>query len=134
MAVYLFVYGSLMSGLRNHHLLEPFLLRTLPARADGVQLYPVHPDWPGAVAGPGAVMGELAELDSARLTEAFAVLDELEDYYGPGDPRNLYVRLETEVRSLGGELFRAWIYLWAQPTDGLEPIPGGDWRSVSPEG
>lgn len=134
MSTYLFVYGTLMSGLRNHHLLKPFMLRAVPARAEGLLLYPVHPEWPGAVPGPGSIRGELVELDRARLAEALAVLDELEDCHGPGDPASLYVRSGTEAVTESGEPLQAWIYLWAHSIEDLEPICGGDWRLISPEG
>jgi iron complex transport system substrate-binding protein len=124
----LFVYGSLMTGQWNHGLLAPFVRACQPARAPRMKLYPVTPDYPGMVEGDGEVRGELVELDPARLDEAMAVLDELEDYFGPGNPSNEYDRVQVPVQTADGAWVHAWAYLWNGRVDGLAPIPGGDWR------
>lgn len=62
-----------------------------------------------------------------------AVLDRLEEYFGPGDPRNLYVRVERRVHTASGTV-PAWVYVAAGPVarelraNGT-PIPGGDWSA-----
>lgn len=64
--------------------------------------------------------------------ELLSVLDELEEYVTPGDPRNLYERVPRDVRRADGTTVRAWVY-FAAPRVARElraagrPIAGGDW-------
>jgi len=108
-----FVYGTLLRGEANHHLiggaeyLGPH--RTAPCFA----LYLLGA-YPGAVrGGRTAIVGEVFSVDGAGLRR----LDRLEDY-----PR-LYDR--HWLRSPYG---RAWIYLYRGSVRDRELIPGGDWR------
>lgn len=131
MTEYLFVYGTLMTGERNHFLLEPFIESAEPALLNGMDLLPVTAEYPGIVPGPGAVRGELVALKPDRLFDALAVLDELEDYYGPGRPDNLYEREEVQVRLTDATTCQAWTYRWVGSVEGLKPIPQGDWRAYA---
>ncbi len=76
--------------------------------------------WPGLVpGGAGVVYGEWLRLDHAAL----AVLDELEDYYGPDDERNDYERLPiADCRS--GRMGIA--YVWRDGR-GYPPLASGRW-------
>ena len=131
MTEYLFVYGTLMTEGRNHFLLEPFLESAEPAVLEGMDLLPVTAEYPGIVPGSGTVLGEAAALRSDRLFDALAVLDELEDYYGPGRPENLYEREEVQVRLTDGTACQAWTYRWVGSVTGLQPIPDGNWRAYA---
>ncbi|NDZ57652.1 gamma-glutamylcyclotransferase [Streptomyces anulatus] len=76
---------------------------------------------------------------------ALGLLDHLEEFLGPGHPRNLYERVVREVElpaggaSDGGESVRAWVYLAAAAvtrslrTGGVR-IPEGRWPRSSPPG
>jgi len=79
--------------------------------------------YPGLVEGPGTVRGELWELLDPRL---LAVADRYEGY----DPRRPdagpYVRREI---GLVRPAVDAWAYLYVGPRDGLQRVPGGDWRA-----
>ncbi|WP_411112809.1 gamma-glutamylcyclotransferase family protein [Streptomyces sp. 029-5] len=68
---------------------------------------------PGAVAAAGAVVGELVTAKPGEYAELLAVLDELEEYAAPEDPRNLYVRVARDVLRADGTPARAWVYFAA---------------------
>ncbi|MFJ8665455.1 gamma-glutamylcyclotransferase family protein [Streptomyces sp. NPDC093600] len=141
-----FVYGTLRPGAYNH---DRFLLgRTVAeesARLTGALLYdgpgypyavPAEGRTAGTAGGIGAgIAGDLVTAAPGAYGELLAVLDRLEEYRGPGHPRNLYERVEREVvRARDGAAVRAWVYL-AAPGVPLGPlVAGGDWftRSVPP--
>jgi predicted DNA-binding transcriptional regulator YafY/gamma-glutamylcyclotransferase (GGCT)/AIG2-like uncharacterized protein YtfP len=123
----LFVYGSLRAGGANAHLLTPYVLTVEPAWLDRMQLHQVDPCYPGMVPGNGSVVGELVGIAPERAEEAFRVLDALEDYYGPGDPRNAYDRRLVEVLDGRGALRQAWVYIWVGSVEGCPAVPDGDW-------
>ncbi|MEU0276921.1 gamma-glutamylcyclotransferase family protein [Streptomyces sp. NPDC006195] len=128
-----FVYGTLRPGEHNHDLyLRGRVAAEEPARLAGALLYdgPGYPyaieaagtAAPGAV-GPGtaasgavaagAVVGELVTAKPGEYAELLAVLDELEEYAAPEDPRNLYVRVARDVLRADGTPARAWVYFAA---------------------
>ncbi|MFB6981393.1 gamma-glutamylcyclotransferase family protein [Streptomyces scopuliridis] len=118
-----FVYGTLRPGEHNHDLfLRGRVAAEEPARLAGALLYdgPGYPyaieaaatAAPGAVAS-GAVMGELVTAKPEEYDELLSVLDELEEYEAPGDPRNLYVRVARDVLRADGTPARAWVYFAA---------------------
>jgi gamma-glutamylcyclotransferase (GGCT)/AIG2-like uncharacterized protein YtfP len=128
-----FVYGTLRPG-ETHH--EAFLRgRTRaegPARLPGAVLYD-GPGHPYAVEQPGgAVRGELVTAAPHAYGELLAALDRLEEYT-PGDPRNLYERIERHVvRDADGTQVRAWVYVAAPAVAARlraagRRIDGGDW-------
>ncbi|MFD7013024.1 gamma-glutamylcyclotransferase family protein [Streptomyces sp. NPDC059161] len=130
-----FVYGTLRPGQRYH---QRFLCgRTVserPALLPGALLYD-GPGYPYAVAGDGTITGTLIEVAPADHAELLAELDELEDHFGPGHPRNTYDRLVREVL-VDGRTVRSWVYLAAPRLDrelraSGTLIPGGDWLSRS---
>ncbi|MGW0463801.1 gamma-glutamylcyclotransferase family protein [Streptomyces sp. NPDC003027] len=142
-----FVYGTLRPGAYNH---DRFLLgRTVaeePARLTGALLHD-GPGYPYAVpaegrieagtaaAIAGGIAGDLVTAAPGAYGELLAVLDRLEEYRGPGHPRNLYERVEREVvRVRDGAAVRAWVYLAAPGVEPGPPVAGGDWftRSVPP--
>ncbi|WP_405768914.1 gamma-glutamylcyclotransferase [Streptomyces sp. NBC_00080] len=92
-----FVYGTLRPGEVNHDLLlRGRTLREEPARLAGAVLYQ-GPGYPYAVEEPGGtITGELVTPLPRTYVRLLAELDRLEEYV-PGDPRNLYERVEREV-------------------------------------
>jgi gamma-glutamylcyclotransferase (GGCT)/AIG2-like uncharacterized protein YtfP len=111
-----FVYGTLLRGDVNHHLLAGAQYlgphRTAPCFA----LYLLGA-YPGAVrGGTCAIVGEVYAVDHAGLRR----LDRLEDY-----PR-LYDR-----QLLGSPYGRAWIYLYRGSVQDRPMIRGGDWRAFA---
>ncbi|MPY63677.1 gamma-glutamylcyclotransferase family protein [Streptomyces spongiae] len=130
-----FVYGTLRPGEQNHD----FYLRGRteseePALMRGLVLYD-GPGYPYAVEEPGGVVtGEIVTARPETYDELLRALDRLEDYT-PGDPRNLYERVEREVARTDGTLVRAWVYV-AAPTIAARLrargrlIESGDWRTA----
>ncbi|WP_406009076.1 gamma-glutamylcyclotransferase [Streptomyces sp. NBC_00637] len=141
-----FVYGTLRPGEVNHDLvLRGRTLREESARLAGAVLYQ-GPGYPYAVEEPGGtVAGELVTPLPRAYAGVLAELDRLEEYV-PGDPRNLYERVEREVRvgvgapadaagavhARGVPPVRAWVYVAAPAVaDRLRArgrlIESGDW-------
>ncbi|MDQ0601909.1 gamma-glutamylcyclotransferase (GGCT)/AIG2-like uncharacterized protein YtfP [Streptomyces canus] len=128
-----FVYGTLRPGEVNHDLfLRGRTGSQEPGRLDGVVLYD-GPGYPYAVEEPaGAVRGELVTALPEAYDDLLVALDRLEEY-APGDPRNLYERIEGDVvRDADGVSVRAWVYV-AAPAVAAELrargklIDSGDW-------
>jgi gamma-glutamylcyclotransferase (GGCT)/AIG2-like uncharacterized protein YtfP len=111
-----FVYGTLLAGEVNHHLLAGAELLG-PHRSEpcftmfGLGAYPGV-----ARGGHTAVSGEVYRIDGKGLER----LDRLEDY-----PR-LYDRI-----LIPSPYGRAWIYLYRGRIAGRAVIRSGDWRSLT---
>ncbi len=117
-----FVYGTLKRGGRYHRRIAPFARAWaegwVPGRLVDLGAYP------GWVPGRGRVWGEVVRVEPAA--EALAVLDDLEDYHGPGDPANLYERVRVRVETGTGPV-EAWAYRYLGPVSGVPVVPGGRW-------
>lgn len=128
-----FVYGTLMTGMHNHYLIEPYLKQVKVAITEGI-LYDLPYGYPAMVVGKGVVYGELMELHN--IEKALADLDNLEDYNGPDNPNNLYDRVIQEVEITNSqndnqEIILAYVYLWANPkqlNNIGQIIPTGIWK------
>lgn len=111
-----FVYGTLLRGEVNHHLLAHAEYLGSHCTAACFSLYLLRA-YPGAVRGGAtAIPGEVYAVDHAGLRR----LDRLEDYPA------LYDR-----RLLATPYGRAWIYLFRGSVRDRPLIPGGDWRSFA---
>nr|WP_260859619.1 gamma-glutamylcyclotransferase family protein [Streptomyces cupreus] len=103
-----------------------------PAVLVGALLYD-GPGYPYVVEEPGAqVRGELITARPEEYADLLRVLDRLEDY-APGDPRNLYERVEREVLT-DSRPVRAWVYVAAPAVAARlrahgKLIEGGDWTA-----
>ena len=130
---YLFVYGTLMSGLQTA-LGKAQRLRLAresdslgPASIAHARFYDLG-RYPGAVAGGGEddlVHGEAMVLSDAERTLAW-----LDAYEGiaPGKPdANEYERTLREVKLAGGEAIDAWVYLLRAVPPGARRIEDGRW-------
>ncbi len=129
---YVFVYGSLKRGKPLYFIEELMALReeVLPARVRDAVLYDFGP-FPGMVIRPnaGTVMGEVHRFRSMR--EALAILDEVEEYYGEGDPNNLYRRLRHRAELLDGKgLITCWVYEYVGSLEGASLIKSGVWNGA----
>ncbi|MDX3517467.1 gamma-glutamylcyclotransferase family protein [Streptomyces scabiei] len=133
-----FVYGTLRPGEVNHDLFLRGRTRAeRSARMPGLTLYE-GPGYPYAVeetgddhGGGGAVTGALVTARPETYAELLRLLDELEEY-APGDPANLYERVERTAVLDDGTAVRAWVYVAAPAVAaGLRargtPIEDGDW-------
>ncbi|TVQ90319.1 MAG: gamma-glutamylcyclotransferase [Chromatiaceae bacterium] len=108
-----FVYGTLLAGQVNHHLLAGASCLGSHRTSARYTLYLLGA-YPGLVAhGHTAVTGEVYRVDRAGL----CALDRLESY------PHLYRRV-----LLPTPWGRAWVYLYRGPIAGRQALPGGDWR------
>lgn len=111
-----FVYGTLLAGDRNHHLLEGARFVAEALTEPAFILYDFG-GFPGMVAGGNqAVPGEVYEVDEPAL----AAMDRLE-----GHP-SFYQR--TSIRLEDGTAVQAYLLRPDQVTH-LPIIPSGSWRA-----
>lgn len=135
-----FVYGTLLPGEPNHDLfLRGRTAGERPAVLPRSLLYD-GPGYPYAIEGHGRVHGTLLVAAPGMYGELLGMLDHLEEFLGPGHPRNLYERVAREVELPGrgapdaGDSVRAWVYLAATAVTrslrtGGVLIPGGRWTT-----
>lgn len=110
-----FVYGTLLSGEPNHHVLGGAACLGPARTAPAFELYNFGP-YPGLVAnGHTRVVGEVYAVDD----ETLARLDWLEGY------PELYDRQEIALD--GGTAIAYTVR--AEQVWGLPRVPGGDWRA-----
>lgn len=128
MTTSVFVYGTLRKGEPNYHWIRVYAKKTQSAWVRG-WLFDLGP-YPAMIEGRGWVKGELVELQGCENT--LKKMDELEGYYGPGSPQNLYERIETLAWTEEGEKVNCFIYVFPRERqkelillDRL--LPGGDW-------
>jgi gamma-glutamylcyclotransferase (GGCT)/AIG2-like uncharacterized protein YtfP len=119
MSKLLFVYGTLMQGMRNHQYLEKATLRG-PAQTKPEYELVTNGSIPAAKPGSESVKGEVYEVDDEML----ASLDVLEEVQS-----DLYDRTEIELADgtkaiayLGGDRMFA--------TDIWEHVPNGDYKAL----
>jgi len=113
----IFVYGTLMDGECNHHLLQ-----NLPYRAAYAENLVLHNlgSYPAAAGGEGTVYGEVYEVDRETLRK----LDELES------SPELYHRETIRVYYSAEESDTAEIYILPEAVH-CPGIPSGRWRERS---
>ncbi len=92
---WVFVYGTLMREMVNHHLIQNYILQCLRATSSG-ELYHLPEGCPMLVPDTGNVVHGQA-MKIYDNSSALGILDELEDFFGPGHPENLYERVERVV-------------------------------------
>lgn len=117
---YVFVYGSLMSGMPNDHFLAVSEFLGPAEVADGKFTMLDLDRFPGLVLDPdgGTVQGELYAVDSLVL----ARLDRLE-----GHP-HFYCRRPVRVLC-DGQVRKATVYVLRSALQGdRQPVPDNDWR------
>lgn len=126
---YVFVYGTLMQGMVNHSILEPYITTVRPATIKG-RLCHLPQGYPMLFTGAGVVYGELMEI--ADINQALIVLDELEEYYGPQQAANYYERRRAAVRT-SEKSYQAWAYFSPLAAERIMwqrgvPVADGDWH------
>lgn len=129
----IFVYGTLMRKIPRGmgHLLAPseFL-------GDGwiqARLFSLG-HYPGAVLSNNPSERVLGELH--RLLDPEPTLARMDEYEGCEDRRpesSEYrrVRLSVTLLSKEGQVHEAWVYIYNHDTQGLRPIPNGDYLSYA---
>lgn len=129
---YVFVYGTLMKGMDNDHLLEPYVVKREVGYIQG-KLYHLLPHGYPALtvkdlANP--IKGELVEIKNSLA--AITVLDHLEGYQGLNHPQNLFNRVILPVRRENGEQIDAYVYVWQDEKQIArigKLVTTGNWRS-----
>ena len=129
---HVFVYGSLKQGEPLYLLdgIKDLRLGVLPARMRGGSLYDLGL-FPGMIlkSNDGVVMGEVQRF--RQIETVLGILDEVEEYYGEGDPNNLYRRVEHEAELLNGEGFiSCWVYEYVGSLEGTSIIKSGVWHGA----
>lgn len=127
-----FVYGTLMEGMENYWLLQPYVVSITPAVLAGAEIYHLADGYPALVftGSPAQVKGQIIELSS--MDKALPMLDDLEEFFGDGHPDNLYDRKIRTAYSLSGEQAEVYVYAWARPEQLAalgETVKDGCWRS-----
>lgn len=125
--VYVFVYGTLMTGQPAEGYLAG--LRRWPGTTHG-RLYRAPAGYPALVSEPDGplVQGEVVRLDGPHR---LPVLDLYE-----GVPEGLYERTRITVESMGRP-GQAWAWTVSARTARARrytPLKTGDWRTVAPRG
>lgn len=115
-----FVYGSLLPGLDNHHVIAPYIIETVPGVAAG-RLVDCG-EYPALIRGGAASGFAVRGLWMTVMPEALGPLDELEDFLGPEEP-NDYDRIWVRDRTHG---LQGWTYVWPE-TRGCPFIPDDYW-------
>lgn len=115
----MFVYGTLLTGERNHHLLRQARLIAIAHTRATYSLYDFGP-YPALVrGGDSAVPGELYQVDAATLS----ALDRLEEH------PEVYQRRRIVLAA--GQ--RTWTYLMEpHQVTSARLIPSGSWRLRTP--
>lgn len=118
---HVFVYGTLRPVLASGEprLLVEALQEAGPATVQG-QLYDLG-DYPGLVAGPGTVHGELLVIATAG---ELAALDAYEEC---GPPAPLFRREQTAAQRPDGTSLVVWVYRYCRQVVGAKLIPAGDY-------
>lgn len=117
----LFIYGTLLPGLRLHHAMQGAI--SLGGACVQGRLYDLG-TYPGLVWGEGEVSGEVYRVDAAHLDR----LDLIEEMI-PNDPqRSLYWRERVVVLTgaCAGQV--VWTYRYNRAVDEYALIVHGDYR------
>ncbi|EJL31691.1 gamma-glutamylcyclotransferase [Brevibacillus sp. BC25] len=132
-----FVYGTLLTGFGNHrNYVKPYKHEATPATILG-EIYHLPAGYPGLLKGEQEVVGEIVTFAPDMYEQALAGLDELETYYGEGDPRNEYERIIVSATIEGtAQVVNVYVYRYLDrdlvKQTGVH-IPHGNWRRYMQE-
>lgn len=121
--VEVFLYGSLLPGHSNHHVVTGTIRSSRPGRVEGRLVdfgaYPALVRDGMSASGGSAVRGLWIEVDG----EGLAAMDDLEAFIGIEEV-NDYDRIWT--RDLDRPEQSGWVYVW-ESARGCPPVPGDYW-------
>ena len=126
-----FVYGTLMTGCTNHHVIGTEAIeRIVRAKMHNVDLYMYDKSYfPCMIAGQGEVTGELVTIKEHAFEKIIARMDRLEGYISPNNPKNFYDRIIMQAEDDHGEIVEAYCYVYNTANGQLgEKIADGDFK------
>ncbi len=130
MPAYLFVYGSLLPGLRPRAMAGALAgcIDRGPGSVPG-RLYDLGP-YPAAVLDSRAaarVHGRVFELPADR--DVLAVLDRYEGFAPANPADSLYLRVAQRVDRDDGGNSMCWVYVYNRDPGAAPEVPGGDYAA-----
>lgn len=126
-----FVYGTLMTGCANHHVIGTEAIeRIVRAKMHNVDLYMYDKSYfPCMIAGQGEVTGELVTIKEHAFEKIIVRMDRLEDYISPNNPKNFYDRVIMQAEDEQGARVEAYCYVYHTGNGKLgEKIADGDFK------
>ena len=126
-----FVYGTLMTGCANHHVIGPDAIeRVVRAKMQNVDLYMYDKSYfPCMILGQGEVIGELITIHEHVFETILARMDRLEGYIARNNPKNFYDRVIMQAEDEQGEIIEAYCYVYNASNGQLgEKIVDGDFK------
>ena len=126
-----FVYGTLMTGCANHHVIGTDAIeRIVSAKMQHVDLYMYDKSYfPCMIVGQGEVIGELITIKEHIFEKIIARMDRLEGYVSPNNQKNFYDRFIMNAEDEQGELVEAYCYVYNASNGQLgEKIVNGDFK------
>jgi len=120
-----FVYGTLRQEEGNHHYLAGSTKVAIATRTNG-RLVDTGYGYPALFQDTsGRVNGELYQVSDETMRR----LDQLEGYYGSGNPRNHYERISVPIETDVGTI-PAWVYVYAKnrSVTNFRQVDEGDWK------
>ncbi|MFC5558779.1 gamma-glutamylcyclotransferase family protein [Ureibacillus thermophilus] len=128
-----FVYGTLMTGCSNHHVIPPNSIEKIQkATIENVELYShICGEYPCMVEGNSKVFGEVITIKESHFKKAQQAMDLLEDYdENAPKHKNLYNREIKNVILETGEIIQAYVYMYNSKLKGLgKRISEGNWKT-----
>lgn len=124
-----FIYGTLLQGEANSHLLKKGIVGSARAYLEGAQLFDLGP-YPMLVWGDGSVWGEVVVIDPLHYARVRSALDRLEGVRSdaPLQAGGLYHRCRVTV-DVGGRAQEAWTYIGKEEVARRgRLIQSGDWK------
>ncbi|MFO7886715.1 MAG: gamma-glutamylcyclotransferase family protein [Eubacteriales bacterium] len=110
MSRFLFVYGTLMKGCRNHKYMKGKYLNKWNAYTKGKLYHLRDENYPALLQGNDRVRGELYEIEN--LQEKIEDIDQLENYHKNNIYFSEYIRAEIDVVTEEGKKIKADAYLY----------------------
>lgn len=128
--VFLFTYGTLMSGMNRHQVLQQANATLIGKTSINAKLFTANWSWPFLQLNPlgsSTVKGEVYQIP-ANLVDT---LDHIEGYY-PNREDNLFERRTIEVDILPCDKIKAIVYEGGKDLLTLKTtqIMSGDWRAA----
>lgn len=121
--VRVFIYGSLLPGLSNHHVVSSYIRESVNGVISGrlvdVGEYPAAVRDQDSKAGASVIQGLWLTIEPSGLV----LLDELEEFYGI-EELNDYERIW--VRDIHHPNLEGWVYVWPEDR-GFPPVAEVYW-------